>query len=73
MSSGWGHEQMDVIGHEAVRMDGAPVPPRELAQVRQVHQVIRFMAKAGRAVIAALDYMNGDAGQDEPEGSGHIP
>ena len=54
---------MDVIGHEAIRVDGAPVFPRELAQMRQVHQVIRFMAKAGDAVIAALDYVNGNTGQ----------
>jgi hypothetical protein len=62
---------MDVIGHQAVRMDGAPMLARELAQVRQVHQVIRFVAKAGHAVIAALDNVNGNAGQDEPEWSGH--
>ena len=53
-------------------MDGALMLPRELAQVRQVHQVVRFVAKASDAVIAALDYVNGNAGQDKPERSGHI-
>jgi hypothetical protein len=45
---------------------------RQLAQVGEVHQVVRVLTKAGYAIVAALNDMHGHSREDESERSRHI-
>jgi hypothetical protein len=44
----------------------------QMAQIRQVRQVIAVRSKASVSVIAALNEVQRDAGEDQPRVSGHI-
>jgi len=61
----WGQKQMHMVCHQAVRMHRAIVLIGQLAQVCQVNEVITVTAEAGSAIVAALNDMDGYAGQDQ--------
>jgi hypothetical protein len=56
---------MDVVGHQAIRMDRALVLPAEMAEKREVREVVGIAPKAGVTVVAALNDMQCNTGQDQ--------
>jgi hypothetical protein len=68
---GRSHEEMDMVCHQAVRVHRAVVSFRQLAQVREVDEIVVVTAEASSSVVAALDDMDGYAGQDQSQGSRH--
>jgi hypothetical protein len=64
-------QQMDVVRHQAVGMDGAVVPLGQLPQMRQIHQVVVIVPEASNSIVAALDNMDGNARKDEPQWPRH--
>jgi hypothetical protein len=64
-------QEVDVVCHQAVRMHCAVVLFGQLAQVRQVNEVVSVTSKTGRAVVAALNDVNRYTGQDQAQRSRH--
>jgi hypothetical protein len=62
---------MNVVRHQAIRMQCTAVLARELAQVGQIHKVICFRTKAGAAINAALDDMKRHTGECHARSSRH--
>jgi hypothetical protein len=60
-----------MIRHEAIRVNRAVVPFRQLAEVREVHEVIAVVLETVNPVVAALNDVNRDTGQEKPRGPGH--
>ena len=60
-----------MIRHEAIRVNGAVVPFRQLAEVRQIHEVIAVVLEAVNPVVAALNDVNCDTGQEKSRRPGH--
>lgn len=59
---GGGEQQVHVIGHEHVRVDGAAEALREFAQVVPVEEVVFLGEEAHATVVAALDDVQRDTG-----------
>ena len=64
-------QQMYVVGHQHVGMDGATELVGELFDVLQVELVVLFAVETDRAVIATLDDVPGNAGEGEAGATGH--
>lgn len=62
-----------MIGHQAIRVHRATVLDREFAQMEQVQKIIAVPAEARLAIVAALNDVQGNAGQDKAQLSGHPP
>jgi hypothetical protein len=60
-----------MVGHQTVRVHCAFVLFGQLAQVRQIDQVITVLSEARRAVVSALDDVDGYAGKYQPRWPGH--
>jgi hypothetical protein len=58
-------QQMDVIAHEAIRVDCASRLLCEVAQQRQVKKVIVLVPETHHPIVAALDDMNGEVRDDQ--------
>jgi hypothetical protein len=56
---------MNVIRHQAICMNKTTMLPRELAQMKHVHEAISILPEAISAVIPTLNDVNGDVGNDE--------
>src|SRR5258708_2068018 len=56
------HKQMNVIGHQAVRVHGAGELLRRLLQKRKVNEVVTLLPEASHTVIAALNDMERHVG-----------
>jgi hypothetical protein len=68
----WRREQkVDMVAHQAVRMDLAVEICGQLLEVQEVEQVVAVCSKAGSAIVAALDDMNSDSGKDKASLPGH--
>ena len=59
------HQQVDVVGHQHVRMHGTAFAQRDFAQVLQVAHPVDVSKEARLAIIAALDDMLRDLGEVE--------
>jgi hypothetical protein len=46
---------MNVVGHQAISMNGRPITDRQLFPQIEVEQIVLGFDEAGFAVIAALD------------------
>jgi hypothetical protein len=68
----WCHQQVHVVGHQHVGVQGAPVLERGFAQFLPVVQVVRGVSEAGLAVDAALDDVLRHAGEIDAWLSGHV-
>jgi hypothetical protein len=62
---------MDMVSHETVRMQLALVLSAQMAQVRQIREVVAVDCEARITVVAALDNVQRDPGQDEARVPGH--
>lgn len=65
-------QQMHVVGHEAMGVDGAPSCARVCMQVMQVVPVIIRCKKASTPVVAPLDQMGGNASKRDARAAGHV-
>ncbi len=65
------HQQMYVIGHQAIRVEFRPVARHCLSQVIQVELVTFFIKKAGFSIVPALNYMISESGDVHPCSSRH--
>src|SRR5688500_1717419 len=65
------NQKVYMVRHEAVRMHPAIVFLGELAQMRQVHQVIAVLLEAGQPIVAPLNDMDGYARENQPRWPGH--
>lgn len=65
------HQQMDMIGHQNIRVHHAAFTAGDLAQILQIAHVVDFREEAGTAVVAALDDVLGDTGQVDARRSWH--
>jgi hypothetical protein len=63
---------MDVIGHQAVGMDMGPVSRRELAQMKEIKNVVVASAKARAPVDCSLNYVSGYTGEEEAQLTWHL-
>jgi hypothetical protein len=61
-----------MIGHEAVGMYGYSVPRRNLAQVRQVTQVVAVSNETSSPIVPTLHNVESYSRQDEPRLARHI-
>lgn len=59
------HEQVDVVGHQHVRMDCAAFAQRDFIEVVQIAPIVAGREEAGLAIVAALDDVLRDAGEIE--------
>ena len=57
---------MHVIGHQAVRVNVAPIPTCEQPEMRKVSKVVGVFPEAGIAVIAPLDQVQRYTREDQP-------
>jgi len=64
-------KQVDVVGHQAVRMHRAIVLPCEEGKVPEVRRVIVVAEEALVAVVAALPHVQGHIWNDDAGGSWH--
>lgn len=64
-------EQMDVVGHQHLRVHLARFPAGYFAQILQVADALGFGEEAGLPVVAALNQMLRGAGHVESWKSGH--
>jgi hypothetical protein len=62
---------MNVIRHQAIRMQRAAVLARELSQIGQIHKVIGFDTKARATVYTALNHVKRHTGKDHARSSRH--
>jgi hypothetical protein len=67
----WSHEQVDMIGHQDVRMHRRRVPRRGFVERRQVETIIVLMKEDGLTIMPALDDMLRDPWQGIAEWPGH--
>ena len=51
----WGHEQMDVIGHQDIRMHRRRVPRRGLVETRQGEAILVRVQEDGLPIMPAVD------------------
>jgi hypothetical protein len=58
-------EQMHVIAHEAVGVNGATGLLRDIAQQSQVNKMIAFLPKTDHAIVAALNNVDGKVRHDQ--------
>jgi hypothetical protein len=63
---------MHMIGHEAVGMHSNVVPRRDLAQVRQVAQVVVVSNEASTSIVSTLNDVESYSGQDQSRLARHI-
>src|SRR5262249_34802056 len=56
----WGQQQMDMVAHEAVRVQPASRTHEHAAEVQKIKCAIFVGDKTGTAVIGALDRMDSD-------------
>lgn len=64
-------QQMHMIGHQDIGMDQAAPPVRGLGKPAEIGAIVVVGEKDGLAVIAALDDMGGDAGDEKPRLARH--
>jgi hypothetical protein len=64
-------KQVNMVRHQAIRMNDSSMSGRQLPQMRQIAEVVAIFGKAWAAVVAALDEMQSSAGQHEPGLAGH--
>jgi hypothetical protein len=64
-------QKVYMICHQAICMHLTIVFFGELAQVREVHQVIAVLLEACHPIVSALDDMRGYARKNEPRWSRH--
>jgi hypothetical protein len=57
-------QQMHVVGHQHIGMDGAAMARRRLGEPRAIELVVLVAKEHGLAVVAALDQMQGLIGQE---------
>jgi len=60
-----------MVGHQAIGMHFAPELERELAQMKQVEEIVTVASEASGSIVAALNDVNGYVGQYQPGLSGH--
>ena len=64
-------QQVNVIGHQAIRVNRTASVPGELTQARQIDKPIGIFAEAILAIHAAMTHMHRDAGNYEALGTAH--
>jgi hypothetical protein len=64
-------QKVHMIRHEAVRMNLALVLAGQVGQVRHVGEVVAIGAKTSATVVASLDDVQRDAGENQPRMPGH--
>jgi len=67
----WRHEQVDVMGHQDVRMHRRRVPRRGLVERRQGEAILVLVQEDGLPIMPALDDMLRDPWQSRAGRSGH--
>ena len=60
---GGSEQQMHVVGHEGVGVDGATEAGSQFRKLIQVTPVVLLRIKAHGAIVAPLDDVPGDAGE----------
>src|SRR5687768_18090823 len=58
-------QQMNVICHQAMRMQRAARLSQETAQMKEIKAAVVFLVKAGLPVISALNDVHRNAGRSE--------
>jgi hypothetical protein len=53
-----------MIGHQTIRMHRATMSVCKFAQMKQVQKIIAVSTEARLAIVAALNDVQGNAGQD---------
>jgi hypothetical protein len=56
---------MNMVGHQAIRVQRAAPSPAELAEIGQVDEPVALVPEAVLSVIAALPYVHGNLGKNE--------
>jgi hypothetical protein len=64
-------QEVNVVGHQAVGMDGATVPKGKFTQAREINKVIRLSMETGDPIYAALNDVQCDTGKDVTQVPGH--
>src|SRR5262249_3131799 len=67
----WRHEQVDVIGHQDIRLHRSSVPRCGLMETRQIEAIIVLMKEDGLPIMPALDDVLRDPWQGIAGQSGH--
>ena len=57
---------MDVVGHQAVRMDARAILDCQLPQMKKIKDAVVIPAEAGAPISRSLDYVRGDTGNKNP-------
>src|SRR5258708_1690101 len=65
-------QKMNVVGHEAICMDGAPRRVRKRVQVMQVEPVVILRKETGAVVVATLYQVGSNAGKHDARSAGHV-
>jgi hypothetical protein len=64
-------QQMNVICHQAVRMQRAACLSQEAAQVKEIKAAVVFVVKAALPVISPLNHVHRNAGQHDASAARH--
>jgi hypothetical protein len=64
---------MDMIGHQAIGMNGARAFLTKLIKTPQVRLAVGRRTKTSGTIVATLDHVHGDTGQREARLPGHNP
>jgi hypothetical protein len=67
------HQQVNMIGHEAPRMDCAVEAHRQCLEMGKVNEVVVFSKETRPAVVSPLNDVNRDIGKHEAAATGHLP
>jgi hypothetical protein len=64
-------QQMNVICHQAMRMQRAARLSEEAAQMKEIKAAVAFLVEAGLSVISALNDVYRNAGQHDASAARH--
>jgi hypothetical protein len=62
---------MDVIGHQAIRVQNASRRSKRSRQMKQVEASILIFMEAPLPIVSALDYVHGNVWQHDAGAPGH--